>query len=71
MNTVYVMNGDERTIGSRQLNNNDRTQRIQSQKKSIEYESHLIYKPKINPQYHRTLEEIMSEKVRIRSRRNM
>jgi hypothetical protein len=44
--------------------------RIKSRKKPIEYESNLTYKPKSVHTISHTREDLMSEKVRIRSRRN-
>lgn len=67
-----MMEGDERSPQSRMINNSDRSKKINSLKKHNFYDSDLTYKPKTNQTqnaYH-TLESIMSEKVRIRSRRN-
>ena len=72
MSKVYMMAGDERSPQARVINNRDRSKKISSLKKHNFYDSDLTYKPKSNHTqnaYH-TLESIMSEKVRIRGRRN-
>ena len=71
MKTAYIMSGFERSQQSRELNNNDRSHKIQSLKKPKDYDSKLTYKPNSNMgQTYHTIEDIMSQKARIRSRRN-
>lgn len=70
MNGAYIMSGHERSERARSFNNQDRDSKIKNLKERIQYESEIIKKPVVNQSYFQTMETLMSERVRIRSRRN-
>lgn len=55
MKTVYVMNGNERSIDSRKVSNKDRTLRLSKMKEKSEYQNNITPKPTINQSYYKTL----------------
>lgn len=70
MNGVYLMSGHERSERARSFNNQDRDSKIKNLKERIQYDSEIIKKPAVNQSYFQTMESLMSERVRIRTRRN-
>jgi hypothetical protein len=70
MNGVYLMSGHERSERARSFNNQDRDSKISTLKGRIQYDSEITKRPTVNQAYFQTMETLMSERVRIRARRN-
>ena len=66
MSTVMPMIGSEE---ARNLSNRDRKNKINSLKPRIKYENTVEKKPKVDQEYHNTISVLLSEKLRIRKKR--
>jgi hypothetical protein len=70
MNTVCLLSGHERSYKARSLCNRDRQEKIKSFREKPQFENTAVQKPIVNQSYYNTLSDLMSERVRIRTRRN-
>ena len=69
MSSVVPIMGFEKTEHARSLCNRDRQHRINSLQVRPNYENPTAKKARINPEYHNTISGVMSEKLRIRKKR--
>jgi hypothetical protein len=69
MSKVIPIMGFERGAIARSLNNRDRQQRINSLTHRTIYDNPVARKPKVNPESYNTIAVAMSEKLRVRRKR--
>jgi hypothetical protein len=69
MSPVVPIMGFERTEKARVLSNRDRQNRINSLKVKPAYENPAAKKPEVSPEYSNTISVVMTEKLRIRNKR--
>ena len=73
MSKVHKLMGHERTNHARALSNDYRSEKIKSLKKppnSIEFQMTQVLKKEVNSTYFDEVPNLMSEKMRIRKKRN-